>query len=163
MTLENIYYIGQTIAVVAILASLAAIWIQMRQANRLAKLETSRAIWMDAGARITSQIEDAEKAEFLQRALFGADDLTAAEKTRLYLVLSSMFLVFENGFVMHRSGMMEERFWPRMRDSLHDYIAPERAQRWWRIARKRTFRANPEFIAEVDAVIAEIKQEMEME
>ena len=37
MSLENIYYIGQTIAVVAILGSLIALIIQMRHANKLAR------------------------------------------------------------------------------------------------------------------------------
>ncbi len=156
MTLEDIYYIGQTIAAVAILASLGAISVQLRQANRLAKLETSRAVWFDAGARVLSQVDDAEKAAFLQRALFGTADLDDAEKTRLYIVLSSMFTTFENGFTMHANGMMDERFWPRMRDSMRDYLTPPRGRRWWALARKRTFGGDPEFCAEVDAVIAEI-------
>lgn len=41
MTLEAIYYIGQTVAVVAILASLGAIWLQMRQGQRIARAELS--------------------------------------------------------------------------------------------------------------------------
>jgi len=159
MTLENIYYIGQTIAVVAILSSLGAIWFQVRQVNRLAKLETSRAVWMDAGSRIMTQVEDPEKADFLQRALFGTGDLTEAEKTRFYLMMASMFVTFEAGFAMHRSGMMDERFWPRMRSSMRDYIAPQRAQRWWQIARKRSFDSNPEFVVEIESVLAEVKAE----
>ena len=156
MTLESIYYIGQTIAVVAILASLGAIWIQLRQSNRLAKLETTRAIWMDAGERVLSHADDAEKAEFLQKALFENEALTAAEKTRLYLVMSSLFTTFETGYTMHQSGMMDERFWPRMRDSMRDYLAPRRGRRWWALAKKRTFGGDPEFCAEVDALLAEI-------
>lgn len=79
MTLENIYYVGQTIAVLAILASLGAIWFQMRQANRLAKLETTRMIWSDATEMLRSQVEDKEKADFLQRALFAGEKLSEAE------------------------------------------------------------------------------------
>lgn len=41
MTLEAIYYIGQTVAVVAILASLGAIWLQMRQGHMIARAEVS--------------------------------------------------------------------------------------------------------------------------
>ncbi|MCR9271208.1 MAG: hypothetical protein NXH72_14540 [Hyphomonadaceae bacterium] len=41
MTLEAIYYIGQTVAVVAILASLGAIWLQMRQGHKIARAEAS--------------------------------------------------------------------------------------------------------------------------
>ncbi len=37
MTLEDIYYIGQTIAVVAILGSLGAIWVQLRKDHALAR------------------------------------------------------------------------------------------------------------------------------
>ena len=155
MSLENIYYIGQTVAVVAILASLGAIWIQVRQANRLAKLETSRTIWVEASERILSHVDDAEKADFLQRALFADNKLNDAEKTRLYVLMASMFTMFENGFTMHKSGMMDERFWPRMRDSMRDYITPPRGQRWWAQASKRNFGGDPEFCAEVDAVIAE--------
>ena len=157
MTLENIYYVGQTIAVLAVLASLIAIWIQMRQANRLAKLETTRMIWSDAIDMLRSQVEDGEKAEFLQVALFSNERLTDAEKTRLYLILSSMFVGLENGFAMAQSGMMEEGFWPRMRASAIDYLKPARGRRWWAVARQRTFAPNPAFVAEMDALVAEIE------
>ncbi len=155
MTLESIYYIGQTVAVVVIIATLIAVLIQMRQAHRLAKLETSRAIWVEASVRTINLADDAAKADFLQRALFGDDKLTDAEKTRLYLHLSGLMTMFENAFAMEQSGMMERRFWPRMRISLRDYVAPARGQRWWEIARKRTFSANPEFVSEVDSILVE--------
>lgn len=156
MTLENIYYVGQTIAVIAILASLAAIWVQMRQAHRLAKLETTRAIWADATEMLRSQADDQEKAEFLQRALFTNEKLSDVEKTRLYLILSSFFVGMENGFAMAQSGMMEEKFWPRMRASMVDYLKPERGRRWWSVARMRTFAANDAFVAEVDGIVDDL-------
>jgi len=42
MDLEAIYYIGQTVAVVAILASLGAIWIQLRKDHALARADSQR-------------------------------------------------------------------------------------------------------------------------
>ena len=158
MTLENIYYIGQTVAVIAVLVSLIAIWVQMRQANHLAKLESTRMIWSDAVNMLRSQVDDQEKADFLQRALFTNDRLSDAEKTRLYLILSSLFVGMENGFAMAESGMMEEKFWPRMRASMIDYLKPQRGRRWWSVARQRTFAPNPQFVAEVDALLAEIEK-----
>lgn len=92
MTLENIYYVGQTIAVFAVLISLIVIGVQMRQANRLAKLETTRMIWADAMEILRMQSADPEKADFLQRALFAGEKITDAEKVRLNLILSSMFV-----------------------------------------------------------------------
>jgi len=157
MTLENIYYIGQTIAVLAILASLGAIWFQIRQSNRLAKLETTRTIWSDATEMLRSQVEDKEKADFLQRALFAGEKLSEAEKVRLYLILASMFVGLENGFAMARSGMLEDEFWPRMCASTMEYLRPARGRRWWSIARTKTFAPNVAFVAEIDAIIAKFE------
>lgn len=42
MTLETIYYIGQTVAVGAILASLVAIYIQQRKDHAFAQAESQR-------------------------------------------------------------------------------------------------------------------------
>ena len=53
MTLEEIYYIGQTVAVVAILGSLGAIWVQLRKDHALATAECTRDI-----LKQTSQLFD---------------------------------------------------------------------------------------------------------
>ena len=156
MTLENTYYIGQTIAVIIIVATLVAVLFQMRQANRLAKLETTRTIWASATEMLRSQVEDDEKAAFLHRSLFSGEKLSDEEKTRLALIMASMFVGFENGFAMSQSGMMEKNFWPRMRDSMADYLRPARGRRWWKLSREKTFAANAAFVAEVDSVVAQI-------
>lgn len=156
MTLETIYYIGQTIAVVAILISLAAIWLQMKQTHKLARLENSRSMWIYVSDVMTSMVDEPAKAEFIQSSLYGTGKMTDAEKTRFYLSMSSLLMMFENGFTLHREVMIETYFWPRMRQSLRDFIAPPRAQRWWEIARDRSFSESTVFVAEVDAVLAEI-------
>ena len=156
MTLETIYYLGQTIAVIAILISLVAIWFQMKQTHHLARLENSRSMWIYVSGVMTSFVDDSEKAKFFHDALYGMGKMTDADKTRFYLLMSSLLMMFENGHVLHREGMMEDHFWPRMRQSLRDFIAPPRAQRWWEIARKRSFSESTDFVQEVDAVLAEI-------
>jgi len=85
MTLENIYYIGQTIAVGAILVSLVAIYIQQRKDHALARAEHQREI-LDSSTRLFDSIRfqptglesvrkclvDFEGAEPDQQAEFGA-------------------------------------------------------------------------------------------
>lgn len=85
MTLETIYYIGQTIAVVAILASLVAIYIQQRKDHALARAEHQREI-LDSSTRLFDSnwlhrtglesvrqcLVDFEDAEPDQQAEFGA-------------------------------------------------------------------------------------------
>ena len=96
MTLENIYYIGQTIAVGAILVSLVAIYIQQRKDHALARAEHQREI-LDSSTRLFDSIRlqptglesvrkclvDFEGAEPDQQAEFGAfamQTLLLAEK-----------------------------------------------------------------------------------
>jgi hypothetical protein len=44
MTLESIYYIGQMLAVIAILASLLAIYYQIRQTNRISRYNSTNSL-----------------------------------------------------------------------------------------------------------------------
>lgn len=44
MTLESIYYIGQMLAVIAILASLIAIYYQIRQTNRISRYNSTNSL-----------------------------------------------------------------------------------------------------------------------
>lgn len=85
MTLESIYYIGQTIAVGAILISLVAIFLQLRKDHALARAEHQREI-LDSSTRLFDSIRlqptglesvrqclvDFEGAEPDQQADFGA-------------------------------------------------------------------------------------------
>ncbi len=108
---------------------------------------------------LRSQVEDDEKAAFLQRALFDGEKISEAEKTRLSLIMASMFVTFENGFAMSKSGMLDDIFWPRLRVSMAEYLRAPRGQRWWARARKGIFAPNTAFVAEVDSVIVEINAE----
>ena len=42
--LETVYYIGQTIAVIAILCSLGAIWWQQRETNKIARADMTERV-----------------------------------------------------------------------------------------------------------------------
>ena len=48
MTLEELYYISQIVAVVAILASLAAVYWQVRQANMIARAELTHSTFLQS-------------------------------------------------------------------------------------------------------------------
>lgn len=62
MTLENVYYLGQTIAVVVIIATLFAILHQGHQTNKIARAELTLNMWMQAGAAHDSFVDSSEKA-----------------------------------------------------------------------------------------------------
>ena len=80
MTLEEIYYIGQTIAVVAILASLGAIWFQMRQQARITSTEITRSTSDRAQAILGELYKDAELARLIRVSASHWDKLSANQQ-----------------------------------------------------------------------------------
>jgi hypothetical protein len=67
MTLESIYYIGQTVAVVVIVLTLFAILYQCYQTNKIARADLTLNLWMPAGAAHYSFVDTPEKADFMHR------------------------------------------------------------------------------------------------
>ena len=57
MTLQSIYYVSQTIGVGAILLSLVAVWIQLRQGHRLARADLSNKFRL-ANQNLTLRVVD---------------------------------------------------------------------------------------------------------
>lgn len=157
LTLESIYYIGQTVAVIVIVATLFAVFFQMRQANLLAKMETTRSVWMNTTQNLAEQVSSDEKAEFLHRALFASGPINDHERTRLGIVLASYFVAIEAGLEMHEKGMLDSVWKQRMLSSTEPHLAAPRGQKWWAIVRETTFAPNKHFVAEMDGLLEKIR------
>ncbi|PHR60000.1 MAG: hypothetical protein COA47_08085 [Robiginitomaculum sp.] len=160
MTLESIYYIGQTVAVVAILASLAAVFIQMRQiskqtrqANRLARADLTLNVWMQTGATNLSMADTPEKADFLYRALIENEPLSGPERLRFRYVMAISLGSHEAGFNLHRRGLIEEATYFQMEALTSSYMQNPAARIWWR--QYRVKRSDPAYIALIDRMVSE--------
>jgi hypothetical protein len=158
MTLESIYYIGQTVAVLAILASLAAVFIQMRQIsqqtrqmNQLARADLTMNVWMQTGTVNLSMVDSPEKADFLYRALIKNEPLTGPERFRFRYLMSIALGSHEAGFNLHRRGLIEEGTYAQMEATTLSYLQNPAARKWWR--RYRLKRSDPEYIALIDRMV----------
>lgn len=132
MTLETIYYIGQTVAVIAIIISLSFVGLQMRQNDRTAQ------------AQIHQEIADAYNAMILTSAIDGGALFRAAlsEKSieeiddqdldNLSALLVTWFKWFENAYFQHKNGFLtDEYFEAYSRHLIAVYHRPA-VQIWWR-------------------------------
>ncbi len=162
MTLESIYYIGQTVAVLAILASLAAVFFQMRQISKqtqqmseLARVDLTLNVWMQTGAIQLSLADSPEKADFLYRTLVENQPLTGPEKLRFLYVMSVALGSHEAGFNLHRRGLIEEATYSQMEATTLSYMKDPAARNWWR--RYRLKRSDPAYIALIDRMVSEIE------
>jgi len=104
MTLEEIYYIGQTIAVVAILGSLFAIFLQQRQANRIA--QTQNLVLSDSyQATLRAFMENEDLAEIFRKAMFEQTPLSPTETTRIMFYLNLMVTTHRDVWMADGAGL----------------------------------------------------------
>ncbi len=157
MDLETVYYIGQSVAVLVVIITLFALLFQVRQANLLAKIETTRTVWMHGSNLLYSQAEDDEKAQFLHRAFFADGEIADYEKTRIGAFLYAFMVHVEGVLEMYESGMMDVIHLNRMEASVGMYLNSRRGRQWWKQARQTAFAPNQNFVAFIDRLIKSLE------
>lgn len=155
MTLENIYYIGQTVAVIVIVLTLFAILWQGWQTNRIARAEMTRSSWIEMGQMHYSLVDSPEKADFMLRALFGEASLTEAEKLRFGNLLGLAIGAQEGAFMLLQRGLIEHAAYNRSEGITRLYMQSPRVQKWWRTRREYSY--DPKFRALIDAIASELE------
>jgi len=109
MTLENIYYVGQTVAVVAILGSLGAIWFQMKQSAKMERASAQREL-LDRVSDFTRGISLEENDHWL----LGMDDFEGASyetKAVTHAKLIEFVFITESALNMHNDGFFSAGTW----------------------------------------------------
>ena len=155
MTLESIYYIGQTVAVVVIVLTLLAILYQGYQTNKIARADLTLNMWMQAGAAHYSFVDSPEKADFMHRALNDGGSLTDPEKLRFANLLGYAIGAHEAAFMLHNRSLVETAAYDRSEGLSRMYLQSRRVRKWWRI--RREYKYDPRFRALIDAMADEFE------
>ncbi len=154
MTLEEISYIGQAVAAAAVLVSLAAVYGQLQQNNKIARADLTQSIWLSAGGMNLSLYDTPEKAELMHRALYGTAPLTEVEKLQMRSVISVALGAHEAAFNAHRRGLMEDGAYAALEQGARLYLLSLFVQQWWANHRQRGH--DPAYVALMDRLVAEI-------
>lgn len=153
MTLEDIYYVGQTVAVVVIVLTLFAILYQGWQTNRIARSEMTLSSWLKAGETHYSFVDSPEKADFMQRALFGEAALSEAEKLRFGNLMGLAIGAHEGAYMLLQRGLIEHAAYKRGEGITRLYLQSPRVRKWWRARREYSY--DPKFRALIDKMAEE--------
>ncbi|MEL6826749.1 MAG: hypothetical protein AAFN91_10925 [Pseudomonadota bacterium] len=135
MTLETIYYITQIIAVVAILISLVAIYLQQRQTHSLASAEHEREIlarWEvafdiitrdpDALKSVTICFQDYERAAPIQQAWFGY---------LMHIIIN----ITERNLHLRKDKLANEKSTDDIKGVMRPFLAAPGGRQYWQRAR----------------------------
>lgn len=107
MSLEHIFYVSQSIAAVAVIASLLYLAQQVRQAERVqrATMQQGRA---DRTSQASLAAANPDLARVFQKGAAGNLELTREEFTQWMLMCRGLFLSGEDSFLQHEAGMLSK-------------------------------------------------------
>lgn len=107
MSLEQIFYISQSVAAVAVVASIVYLALQVRQSERIqrAMVQQGRA---DRASHRAMIMASPDLAEVVQRGMAGNKELTREEFNQWTLICRSLFITVEDSFMQHKSGLLDD-------------------------------------------------------
>jgi len=150
MTLEETFYLSQTIASVAVVGTLIYLGIQVRYAER-----SQRAIMQQGRADRTSNasltIATAELARVWQSALSANPRLTREEFTQFSMMTRAAFLSGEDSYLQHRAGTLDKTAFESYSAGVTHFMAYPAMRAAWKMSRSQF---GPEFRAYCDEAVA---------
>ena len=148
MTLEDIYYISQIIAAVAIFGSLVFVGLQMRAQTRETRYGTMNQILTDYDQILSAWSNDPVAAQdYFVGTAGGLEAIPADRRAAQVFLLSRVLRVYERAYIQRAAGRLGDDAW----ESIHGAVGPATSgnhfKEYWR-TRKTSF--SSAFVAHVD-------------
>jgi hypothetical protein len=149
MSLEQVFYLSQSIASIAVVGSLIYLGLQVRGADRSQRaiMQQGRA---DRSSNASLTIANSELAPTWQKGMDGDPPLTRDEATQWLLLCRSMFLSGEDSFLQHKAGALDEHAFDSYCAGVRSYMSRPGFRAAWRLLGSQF---GQEFRAFVDAQI----------
>lgn len=154
MSLENIFYVSQSIAAVAVIASLLYLAQQVRQAERVqrATMQQGRA---DRTSQAALALAHPDLARILQKGMAGDTNLTREEFTQWMQMCRALFLSGEDSFLQHETGMLSDAAFASYVEGVKFYFAMPGMRAAWRLSEAQF---GSEFRAFGNAALAQVSK-----
>jgi hypothetical protein len=152
MTLENIFYISQSIASVAVVASLIYLALQVRQAERSQRgmMQQARA---DRTANASLATADPELARIWLKGMAGDTDMTPVEFTQWMLMARGAFLSGEDSILQYKAGLLSRATYETYVAGVRFFLARPGFRVAWRLSRMQF---GAEFRAFTDSILNDV-------
>jgi hypothetical protein len=111
MTLENIYYIGQTVAVVAIFGSVVFVGFQIRENSAAVRSATAQAVHDNYGAWCMALGADPEALGASIKGFSDYEGLTPIEKAHFVCTYMAFLSHSQNAFYQWKEGHLSQDMW----------------------------------------------------
>ncbi len=151
MTLESIYYIGQTVAVIAILGSLFALLYQVREQRRDGLLTARHNLSVEYRKMMDPMHENQIVAQGWTKSLsVGLHGLTPEEFNIVGAFVQNVLRGFEEFLVQYQNGQIEENLWRAISKHLAEFISTKGFQDYWELREEIYSDAFRAFVASLE-------------
>jgi hypothetical protein len=152
VTLENIFYISQSIASLAVVGSLIYVGLQVRYAER-----AQRGLMQQARADRTSNgslaVAGSELARIWMKGGAGDADLTPVEFTQWLMLTRAAFLSGEDSILQYKAGLLSKETYDTYVAGVRFYMAKPGFRAAWKLQR---LQFGPEFRYFGDSILNEV-------
>jgi hypothetical protein len=150
MTIENLGNVGEFVAAIATLITLAYLAVQIRQNTRAVRAVSHHSV-TDSFNHINAIIgTDPAAARIFRLGLDGLENLDEDEQFSFAFLMLSYLRVFETLFYQRDIGTAEEQLYESEHNSLRWVFGYRGARDWWR---SNEISFSPEFRAHIDQLI----------
>lgn len=151
MTLEEVYYIGQTIAAVAILGSLVAIYWQQRKTHALERAASQREISQQAARLFDDILRNPSGLESLQQCMHDYHSATVRQKTEFVQFILKHVMLAEQSTYMTSNQLIYDLSREKIVSLAAMYLSTPGGQQYWADSK----------VAFTDETVAAIEHELQ--
>jgi hypothetical protein len=156
MTLEELAYISQIVGVVAVLASLIFVGLQIRQNTRALKATSHHAVTDSFNAINTLILSDPKVARLWRLAITGSQDLNEDERTSADFMLLANMRIFETLYYQYKNGTMDKQLFDAELKTLKWSVTNPGFRAWWAV---NPISLSAEFRTFIDGLIRDAQRE----
>jgi hypothetical protein len=131
MTLENMFYISQTVAAFAIVVSLLFVGLEVRHSNLESRHRTIEDTLQNYRAARLSIIDNSDVARVWISGLHNFTALDTADKVRFLLTADNLFNNVQSFFLHYRDGRLPRELYEPQRAVLDDFLGYPGCQAAW--------------------------------
>lgn len=133
MSFEQIFYISQSVAAVAVVASIVYLAQQVSQSERIqrAMVQQGRT---DRASHRAMLMAAPELASVVQKGMSGHQDLTREEFNQWMMICRSLFLTVEDSFMQRKSGLLDDAAYRSFEAAARAFFTSPGLRASWKLA-----------------------------
>jgi len=132
MNLEQLSFLAEIIAAVAVVVSLLYLGIQIKRSRTQSENEAIDMLTNGRSAYIGLLAENTELSYIVPKGLASKTKLTANEYFRYHSYLYRLFVGLEIGFIKWKRKGINDELWGAWNEAIHWWLGFPSVQKWWK-------------------------------